>query len=383
MRCLLLLICLVLAAAAVAGPAAPRLIHAYYFTEPICPSCTTAHNVLAELLAHDAQVQLHTINVFKPREYEVAEALLTVAGVDERELPLGPGLLVGSTYVNRNQFSRESVLAALDRYRATGAPNNTGAAMRVRGHARESLPRRLRQFGLWPLLLAGLLDGINPCAFATLVFFLSYLGMVGTRRWPLLRVGLVFALGVFGAYFAFGFGLLNALWALDSLPLLRQGLYLVMGAVALLFALLSWRDSRAVGRGDFSAVTLQMPQALKRHTHGLIRRGVRSAWLYPASFVIGLAVAALELACTGQVYIPALVYLLSLDGSRAAALGWLLLYDVMFIVPLLALLLVVARGVSSGRLRAFAERQAGRTKLYLALFFVLCAAYFATKAAGL
>lgn len=371
---------LLLISSAVASPAAPP-IHAYYFTAPMCPGCDKANNLIARLLPQDGQVVMHTLNVYEPREYELAEALLTVAGLPKRELPLGPALLVGHTYVNRASFSQDAVLRALDEYRDTGAPDITAQALPLRGHARESLPQELRQWGLLPFLLAGLLDGINPCAFATLIFFLSYLGMVGMKGRSLLKVGLAYAAGVFGAYFAFGLGLLHALWALDSLPVLRWALFLLMGAVSIVFAALSCRDYRHIQRGDYSTVVLQLPSGLKRQSHALIRGGLRSRLLYPASIIVGAGVAALELACTGQVYVPALLYMMSLGTIRATATVWLLLYDLMFVTPLLILLGLVLRGTSSKRLQGLAEAQAGKTKLYLAVFFTLCAAYFLLKAA--
>ncbi|MEN6644529.1 MAG: hypothetical protein ABFE08_19000 [Armatimonadia bacterium] len=375
-------ILLVLGAAAAAA-APPPEVHAYYFTAPQCPSCDKADNLMATLLANDPQVKLHTLNVYLPPEYEVAEALLVVSGISSKELPLGPGLLVGQTYINRNKFSKAAVEAALNAYRTTGAPDRTAEAMPLKGHARESLPQELRRWGLLPFLVAGLLDGINPCAFATLIFFLSYLGMMGSRGWSLASAGLAFAAGVFAAYFVFGLGLLHALWALNSLPLLRWGLLLLMGAISLVFAGLSFRDYRRISKGDFASVTLQLPLGLKQQTHAIIRHGLRARLLYPASFLIGAGVSTLELACTGQVYVPALIYMMSLDETRNRAVGWLLMYDVMFVVPLLCLLLLVLRGSTSKRLKALAEEQAGKTKLYLAVFFVLCAAYFLMRAAGL
>ncbi|MHB8997319.1 MAG: cytochrome c biogenesis CcdA family protein [Armatimonadota bacterium] len=377
---LIALILLLLIWSAGASPAAPP-IHAYYFTAPMCPGCDKANNLMTQLLPRDTQVVVHTLNVYEPREYEMAEALLTVAGLPKRELPLGPALLVGETYINRANFRQESILKALEAYRATGAPDITSKALPLRGHARESLPQELRHWGLLPFLLAGLLDGINPCAFATLVFFLSYLGMVGMQGRSLLKVGLAYAAGVFGAYFAFGLGLLHALWFLDSMPLLRWALFLVMAAVSLVFAGLSYRDYRHIQQGDFSSVALQLPSALKRQTHAAIRKGLRASLLYPSSFLMGAGVAALELACTGQVYVPALIYMLSLGTMRATATIWLLLYDLMFVTPLLILLVVVSRGTSSKRLQGWAETQVGKTKLYLAVFFAVCAVYFLLQAA--
>jgi cytochrome c biogenesis protein CcdA len=275
------------------------------------------------------------------------------------------------------------VRAALDKYRADGAPDLMGRAEAIAGHAGESLPGRFRRFGALTIIGAGLLDGINPCAFATLVFFIGYLSYTGSRGGSILKVGLLFAAGVFLAYFAFGLGILHAVLAMDSFPAIRRVAHGVLGVACLVLAALSVQDFRRARAGDFSAMKLQLPGLLKRQVHSAVRGGVRGRYLGPMAFAAGATVSALEFACTGQVYIPAITYMASLSDARAAAVSWLVVYDAMFIVPLLALLGLAYSGVSSKRLAEFAEGRASSTKLLLAAFFALAAAFFLIKASGL
>ncbi|MGD9494670.1 MAG: hypothetical protein AB7Y46_00040 [Armatimonadota bacterium] len=358
-------------------------IHAYLFNAPGCPGCDEAEDLIARIVEDDPQIALRTLNVYEDEDYELAEALLTVAGIREDKLPVGPALLVGETYVDQSRFNERNVRAAVERYRVTGAPSWDERAERIRGYARQSLPQHLRRWGVLAIIGAGLLDGINPCAFATVVFFLSYLGMVGARGRPLAFVGLCFALGVFAAYFAFGLGILNATLALSGFPLVRRVLYGVIAVACAVFAVLSRRDARALAAGRTGAVRLQLSTGLKRRAHGLIRSGVRARLLAPTSLLAGAGVAVLELACTGQVYVPALIYMLSLTEVRAQALRWLLLYDALFVLPLLILTGLAAWGTSSTRLAEIARGQAGRTRLLLALLLALAALYFGMRAAGL
>lgn len=366
---------------AFAAPPGP-VIHAYFFNAPGCQGCDEAEDLIRKRLETDEQVVLRVLNVYEAEDYELAEALLTVAGVPGERLPVGPALLVGDTYVDQAHFNESSVRAAIEKYRATGAPDHWERAQRIRGHARKSLPQRLRRWGVLAIVGAALLDGINPCAFATIVFFLTYLGMIGARGRTLIMTGLAFCLGVFAAYFAFGMGILNATLALDAFPLVRRALYGVMGAACALFGVLSWRDYRALTAGAPGEVTLQLPGTLKQQAHHLIRRGLRARLIAPASFLAGAGVATLELACTGQVYVPAIIYMLSLTDVRSVALGWLLLYDAVFVLPLLILTGLVGAGASSRWLANLARDRAGRTKQYLAVFFALAAGYFVMRAIG-
>ena len=65
---------------------------------------------------------------------------------------------------------------------------------------------RFKQFSLWGVLIAGLIDGLNPCAFATIVFLVSYLSFLGKQSKEILTYGIIFTLGVFIAYIIAGWG---------------------------------------------------------------------------------------------------------------------------------------------------------------------------------
>lgn len=379
---IVLLLCLAFLAGggtvAVAGSAAPP-IHVFFFDSPGCPTCAGAEKFVEEQIKPDPQVVLHTVDVHVPDGVELAEALVTVAGVGPDILPVAPGVLIGTDYVDKNSWSGDAILQALEKARSTGTPDYTERAERIRGHARQALSSKFRRWGFLTVVGAGLLDGINPCAFATLVFFLSYLSFAGGGRRSMLVVGLLYAAGVYLAYFAFGLGLLHALMSLQGFPLVRSVLYGIIGVACGVFAGISVYDYRQLRRGNTAAVKLQLPTALKRQTHHAIRRGMRSPALAVGAFVAGGLVSMLEFACTGQVYVPTLIYLSSLSETRGTAMAWLALYCALFTTPLLILLGVALSGVSSKRLAQAAEQQASRTKLLMALFFVLCAAFFLSR----
>jgi hypothetical protein len=102
-------------------------------------------------------------------------------------------------------------------------------------HPRSALLMSLDTF-TWPgVLAAGLIDSLNPCAIATLVFFMSLLAARGARAPRLLAAGLAFAAGSWLAYFALGLGLLHAWRALDVFRQLRAVINTAMAALLFLF----------------------------------------------------------------------------------------------------------------------------------------------------
>jgi hypothetical protein len=93
-----------------------------------------------------------------------------------------------------------------------------------------------------------------------------------------------------------------------------------------------------------------------------------------AAVTSGIIVSLLELACTGQVYLPAIrMMLFDASGRRLRAAGYLVTYNVCFIVPLVGVFLLAYAGVTSEQLRAWLNRRLGLTKLAMGAFFLLLA----------
>ena len=225
-----------------------------------------------------------------------------------------------------------------------------------------------RRLSLAAVVLGGLLDGINPCAFATLIFLLSYLILLGEDR-RLVMIGLCFAAGVFVGYLLIGLGLLELVGRIQAVPSIHRIFRFGLAAVLFLLGLGSLRDSRLLHRGRSREVALQLPDGLKRRIHTAIRERMRGRAAFGGSLAMGFLVALFEFPCTGQVYFPVVAVLREGGEARSAALGYLLLYNLLFIAPLFVLILLVRLGFTSARLAGMARGRAGMVKFLLGLFF--------------
>ena len=87
------------------------------------------------------------------------------------------------------------------------------------------------------------------------------------------------------------------------------------------------------------------------------------------SFATGFFVALLEFPCTGQVYFPIVLVLRRIAPLRVQAVLYLLLYNLLFILPLLAVFGLAYWGLTSERLAAAVRRNLGWAKLLLAIVF--------------
>jgi cytochrome c biogenesis protein CcdA len=223
----------------------------------------------------------------------------------------------------------------------------------------------------WAVILPGLGDGINPCAFATIIFFVSYLSLIERKGREILFVGLAFTLAVFLSYLAFGIILRELLSGLIAWtgPVLRPILNAVMALLCVVLAILSLSDFFKARRGDTKEMTLRLPDKLRKWINATIRKSMRAETLAAASFVAGVVISFIELACTGQVYVP-IILGLSTPGYRAHALISLIVYCLAFIVPLVVVFVISFMGTNSRKLGMYLQKHTSSIKLLTAIIFV-------------
>ncbi len=242
----------------------------------------------------------------------------------------------------------------------------------------ERLERRVRHFTVVGVALAGLIDGVNPCAISTLVFFISMLSVMKVSGRRLIWAGAAFCVTCFLTYMAIGFGLFRLLYLFAGFPAMRRGLELFMIAVLLLLALLSIRDAlryRAGGRpGD---VTLKLPHRVNEAIHSAIRSGLATHRILWGSILASFLVTVLESVYTGQVYVPTLVLVLRSGKSVPLVLGYLLLYNTLFILPLVLALVLAYQGTRTERFVRWSRKNVVPSKLALAGLFIALAALIA------
>lgn len=236
------------------------------------------------------------------------------------------------------------------------------------------LRKRLGAMTVAALALAGLIDGLNPCAFATLIFFITLLAATGKRGGEVFAVGVGFCTAVFLTYFLLGFGVFHVIQKLTSFHRAGEALRWVMVAILAVLCMLSFKDALAFGRtGQARAVILQLPDTIRNRIHGIMRSRLTARRLFLGSFIIGWLVTLLESICTGQFYVPTLVYLSRQASGGRQALGLLTLYNVMFVIPHIVVFVAAYRGVKNERLLAWSRANAVWSKILLGLGFAALA----------
>lgn len=206
------------------------------------------------------------------------------------------------------------------------------------------------------IVSAALIDSINPCAFAVLIFMLTYLLALGSRK-KILIIGLGYIMMVFITYFLAGLGLFAAVETIGISVIF----YRVAAVIAIVAGIINVKDFFFYGKG----FSLEIPKSRKP----MIKKYIRRASL-PAALILGFLVSMFELPCTGGVYL-AILSMLSNSMTRMAAIPYLFLYNFIFVVPLLVILILVAKGGSAEKMEKWRLRKRKYMKLIAGLFMIL------------
>jgi glutaredoxin len=241
---------------------------------------------------------------------------------------------------------------------------------------------------IYPLAIvgAGLIDGINPCAFSVIIFFISFLVLQGYRKRELFIIGMGFIAAVFLTYILLGVGVFGFLYSLKGFWLVIKAANLAIGFLSVILGLLAFADwMRYLKSKDAQESFLKLPDSVKNRIHKVIGNAYRRKndqavsksmfKLIAAAFTTGIIVSLLEAVCTGQVYLPTISFVLKTTEFKMQAFLYLLLYNLMFILPLLVVFGFALLGVSSEKFALTFKKNFAVVKLLMAFLFLALGAF--------
>ncbi|MHC4249229.1 MAG: hypothetical protein ACYS9X_08895 [Planctomycetota bacterium] len=368
-------------APALSREGAPRLeVELYYFSD--CRHCR-------EALALVKRIEKKRRGAVRFTVFDTAATpdavprLFSLAGRYPRAPAVLPSMiaLVGDEMVAGEEAILRELEPVIERQLARGGAH---LAIRKSGGA-QSTEEPVAAVPLVWLVVTALADGVNPCAFAAMVLLVSVLsasamatggeGQRSARREFLLGGG-AFVAAVFATYFFAGLALFRGARAIESMALVEAVVFWAVWSLAVAGAALSGWDAVAYFRsGDASRMRLKVPDSIRRRFAGIIRGRFRRSGLVFGGLAAGVVIALLEGVCTGQMYLPYIRYMAGTPGLRARGVSLLLLYNALFVLPLVGILAAAVAGVHFRELNAFLRRHLGGAKVLLAVvFFALAVA---------
>jgi cytochrome c biogenesis protein CcdA/thiol-disulfide isomerase/thioredoxin len=288
-----------------------------------CPHCAAMRDYLDTLKKRFPQLRVRAYEVY----FNGANARLFERVADAYKFEIEG---VPTAFIGDHVFSgyAEELQPALERQiRQCIAKACASPLTRVSG------PAHAHVLTLPAVLSGAAVDAINPCAFAVLIILITaVLGAGGRRR--ALSAGLAFSLSIFVSYYLMGLGLYSAVEAAG----VTYGLYVVVAVLAIVIGLFNLKDYLWYGKWFVMEVPLSWRPRLKQ-----LIGGVTSV---PGALLIGLAVSLFLLPCTSGPYIV-ILGLLAKTETRAAAMLWLVVYNLVFVAPMVAITAAIYYGLTT------------------------------------
>jgi len=221
------------------------------------------------------------------------------------------------------------------------------------------------QLTLGIIISAALLDSINPCVFGVLIFLITYLNSIYKNAKRMLIAGMVYVSVVYVSYLVIGLGILRITTSIG----VTTGFYWLAAIVAILAGALEIKDYFWYGKGFSLQMLPGASQRVKVVTQsiGKMEKKHPLASLAVAGF-LGFLVVLVELPCTGAPYL-AILALLS-KGETTQAVPLLLLYNLVFVLPLFFILGLAYFGKSSKSMEKWRKKNRGFMRLAVGLFMI-------------
>jgi thiol-disulfide isomerase/thioredoxin len=365
-----------------------------YFYQKGCPKCDRASVLLKYMAKKYPQLNIKEIDLNTPDGKRLNETLSNRLNLPMEKRLIAPSIFIGGHSLSPEEITLSKVEALIQKYEEVSAGVSVGDSQLIQPtpslsptqeelkKAEETMVERFKSFGVLAILLAGLMEGLNPCALATLIFFISYLTMIGQKRKEIFMVGMGFSGSSFVTHLLLGFGILSFLQHFSFFPLFSRVVYLITFVLSFFLGVFSLYDYIQLKRGRPSKMTLQVPNFLKKRIHHIIRvrsseleekKGNQSGRFLLASVLIGFIVTLLQSTCTSQVYLPTLLFVTNIPSLRESAVLYLIFYNLIYILPLFVIFGIVYWGVTSEQLAYFLQKRASTIKLLTAFFFFVLA----------
>lgn len=226
--------------------------------------------------------------------------------------------------------------------------------------ATSSIIWSLSKQGTWLLplvLISALLDSVHPCSFSILLITIAFLFGIQMSRKKILQLGGTYIAGIFSAYFLIGLGILKVLHLFNTPHFMGK-----LGATLLItFGVLN-----LISR-FFPAfpIKLKIPGIAHSSMGKLMDKAS-----FPAVFGLGLLVGICQFPCMGGPYLM-IIGLLKDQVTYVNGFNYLLLYNFILIIPLVAVLFISADKILVDKMQIWKRDNMNGLKLWTGIAMII------------
>ncbi len=347
-------------------------INIAFFTKAGCLNCERTEKMLRYLKNKHPDILIRTYNEIKREHQKIQEAISIAFNVPDDKRLITPVIFICDTFLIDNEITEKIIerLILENRNKRFIPPWDKGSEHE--DLVNSGIVERFKKFGSLVVFFAGLVDGVNPCAFATIVFFLSFMTIIGRTRKEIMITGITFVSVLFLVYLSIGLFLYRIV-GLKFMTSARHILYYTIAGLSFILAVISTRDAIMLAKGKPEKSILRLPRLVKRRIEKTIVKESKLRNYIASAFICGLVISFLEFSCTGQVYIPTIFFVSAISSFRLKALWFLIIYNLAFIIPILLLFLLFVIGLSSEKLYSFMRNRTFLLKIATAVVFLALA----------
>jgi len=208
--------------------------------------------------------------------------------------------------------------------------------------------------------VTGFLDGIHPCAIAILIFFIAFLVMLQRSLKNILTLGFVYIVVIFLTYLAVGVGLFSGIMLFG-----QHHFFAKLGSwLLILLGLLSVKDYF----WPQLKFGFKFPTPSKQKIRELLQKASLPTVIV-AAFLVGLC----SIPCSGGIY-AAVTALLASKTTFFTGFLYLLLYNLMFVMPLIILLILAMNPYTLVKLGEWQQETKSGMKLAMGILMIILGA---------
>lgn len=207
------------------------------------------------------------------------------------------------------------------------------------------------------VIVNGLIDSFNPCAIGIFLIFLSMLFMMKKERKKIFQISLAYILAIYLLYLLIGLGLIRVIFFLGIPHLIT-----IIGAIIIVvIGVLSIKDYFFPN----SRFSTKIPYGARQL---ILKWAYKASW--PAAAVVGVLVGISGFPCAGGIYVATLG-LLSQKSTFIEGFVYLLIYNLMFVMPLILIYIITANQKVAMRLMDWQEREKNHMKLIMGMMMTV------------
>lgn len=207
------------------------------------------------------------------------------------------------------------------------------------------------------ILGAAAIDSINPCAIGVLILMIS---LIVAQRKSISRMLFITGVYISAIYITYLLAGLGLIFFLANIPItVAEYISIIVGAIVVIFGIFEIKDYFWYGVGFSLGIPPAAVEKIKKLARNVSITG---------AIITGAFVAAVELPCTGGPYLAITTFLS--QNFNLTAFVLLLIYNVIFVMPLVVITVMIALGTKLGAVSKWKQEGKGLMRLLIGLLLI-------------